>query len=88
MAALAKFYDTKTVVTVLRRFGYLRRGLPISHATMHLCFLGQLHALEIVSNKTAVVTALAKCTQQHMRGKYVGHPHLVFSDACKRACGE
>ena len=88
LMALAKYYDIDSVVTVLRKLGYLRRGLPASHATMHLCFLGQLHALEIGSKISAVVTALAQCTRQHMNGKYCGHPHRVFSDACKRAVGE
>ena len=80
MQKLQKHYECNTVVTVLKKLGYSRRGLPTSHATMHLCFIGQLHALDIrhVRKRT-----LKRATRKHAHEHYFGHPAKVFADACR-----
>ena len=77
---LEKHYQSNTVVTVLKKLGYSRRGLPTSQATMHLCFIGQLHALDI---RRVRKCTLKRATQKHAHKHYFGHPAKVFADACR-----
>ena len=77
---LEKHYGSTTVVTVLKKLGYTKMGLPTSQATMHLCFIGYLHALDVrrVRKRT-----LKRATQKHKHSQYFGHPAKVFADACR-----
>ena len=84
---LAKHYDANTVVTVLRKLGYHRRGLPTSQATMHLCFIGQLHAIDRDTVRHVRKCTLKRATQKHAYKQYFGHPAKVFSDACDMESG-
>ena len=88
MKALAAYYRTETVVTVLKRIGYVSRGLPPSLSTMHLCFLGQLHALRPDDVRRVRKAALKKATLKHKRGRWCGHPQPVWADACKHTSEE
>ena len=87
LAALAKHYRTKTVVTVLRKWGYTAQGLDPSCATMHLCFAGQLFALSPGRVTALGSRELLSATRDHMHGRYFGHPARVFADACGRLPG-
>ena len=84
---LAKYFDADTVVTVLRKLGYHRRGLPTSQATMHLCFIGQLHAIDRHTVRRVRKCTLKRATQKHSHKQYFGHPAKVFSDACHMESG-
>ena len=77
---------TNSVVTVLKKLGYTRRGLPNSLLTMHLCFLGQLHGLQSDSVGRVRKSKLKRATKKHMLKHYFGHPCRVFSEACDELC--
>ena len=77
---LGSHYNSTTVVTVLKKLGYTQRGVPMSLATMHLCFVGQLHALDI---RRVRKCTLKRATQKHAHKHYFGHPAKVFADACR-----
>ena len=77
---------TNSVVTVLKKLGYTRRGLPNSLLTMHLCFLGQLHGLQRHSVVTVRKSKLKRATKKHTLKHYFGHPCRVFSEACNELC--
>ena len=83
MKKLQGHYQSKTVVTVLRKLGYTERGLPTTHATMHLCFIGQLHALDSDAFRRVRKCTLKRATQKHKNKHYFGHPAKVFADACR-----
>ena len=77
---LEKHYGSTTVVTVLKKLGYTKMGLPTSQATMHLCFIGYLHALDV---RRVRKCTLKRATQTHKHSQYFGHPAKVFVDACR-----
>ena len=83
--ALARHFDTETVVTVMKRLGYTSRELPASLLTMHLCFLGQLHMLDPGSMRRVDECKLETATRKHANRKICGHPHKVWADACRAA---
>ena len=87
LAALAKHYDTNTVVTVLRKWGYTAREFDPAHATMHMCFAGQMRALSATRVTRLGSRELRTATRAHMCGRYFGHPARVFADACARLPG-
>ena len=55
----------------------------MSHATMHLCFIGQLHALGRDAVRRVRKCTLKRATQKHAHKHYFGHPAKVFADACR-----
>ena len=83
LTALARHFRTNTVVTVMKRLGYTRRGLDPSRLTMHLCFLGQLHALRPDDIHRVRKSTLKKATRSQMNGHWHGHPHRIWSDASR-----
>ena len=80
---LGSHYNSTTVVTVLKKLGYTQRGFPMSLATMHLCFIGQLHALDGDAALQVRKAILQRATQKHTQNQYFGHPAKVFADACR-----
>lgn len=83
LKASARHFGSNTVVTVLKRLGYTSQGLPASLATMHLCFIGQLHTLKFDVARRVRKTMLKRATRKHRLGTYCGHPLRVWGDACK-----
>ena len=83
LMAFARHFRTNTVVTAMKRLGYTRRGLDPSLLTMHLCFLGQLHALRPDDIYRVRKSTLKKATRSHMNGHWHGHPHRIWSDASR-----
>ena len=83
LGALAKQFHANTVVTVLKKLGYHRRGIAVSLATMHLCFIGQLNALSADRARELDTETLRAATRRHMNGHYFGHPARVFVEASK-----
>ena len=73
---------TMTVVTIMQRLGYTRRGLDPSQLTMHLCFLGQLHRIPPDIVRQVSKSALKKAAAAHRNGHCQGHPQRIWSDAC------
>jgi len=82
LTALARHFEADTVVTVLKKLGYTSRGLPASLATMHMCFLGQLHRLDDDHMRRVNKHVLKKATRERAEGMYCGHPQHVWADAC------
>ena len=83
LARLAEHhFNATTVVTIMQRLGYTRRGLDPSQLTMHLCFLGQLHSIPPDSVRRVSKSALKKASAAHRNGHWQGHPHRIWSDAC------
>ena len=82
LSALAGKSGTKSVVAILKKIGYVRRGLPINLATMHLCFAGQLGHFTAEKISCIGQQQLQMVTRMHKNGDYFGHPAKVFATAC------
>ena len=67
--SVARYFQTETVVTVLKKLGYTSRGLPVSLATMHLCYLGQMNRLDVDDMRQVKKHILKKATRKHANGK-------------------
>ena len=82
MARLAAHFNATTVVTIMQRLGYTRRGLDPSQLTMHLCFLGQLHSIQPDGVRRVSKSALKKAAAARRNGYWQGRPQRICSDAC------
>ena len=63
LQALATHYGAESVAAILQRLGYSARKLPVSMATMHLCFAGQLWSLEVAAVRRVLGIHLKRATK-------------------------
>lgn len=83
LQALGKHFNCEDVASVMKKTGYSKRGLPASQLTMHLCFAGMLHTIDVKDMRKVQKKHLKSATAAHKKRHYHGHPVRVFRDACR-----